>query len=197
MNKEEKIIRYIENELTSEERIAFENELKFSAELRNEFEKFLSLKNETNDLKEIKLNNIYLDSVLTEFRNKIQTSKAHTIKSNLRYSFAIMIIFLFSTAIVYYFLPNKPESTDLTEFTKSLNNSQRIDLLEDIDDGFVPLELISENDSINEIDELLNVELVINNSVLESYDIAYDDLIAGLERDEINRIYNEILNRNF
>lgn len=197
MNKEEKIIRYIENELSVEDRRAFEVELNSSSELRKEFDKYLRLKSETKELKKVKLDNLYLNSSIPEFRTKLQTPKTPSIKLNFGYAVGIMLIFLFSVAIINYFLSEKATSPDLPEFAESLNENQRLELLENLDDGIISTKLLSENVSISEIDEIIHAELEISNEVIETYKIDNDDLIIGLGQDEINKIYNEILNRNF
>ncbi|MBK9099598.1 MAG: hypothetical protein IPM14_16100 [bacterium] len=197
MNKEEKIIRYIENELTSGDRDAFEEELNSSSELRKEFDKYLHLKNETLELKKVKLDNLYLDSIIPEFRAKLQTTKSPSIRLNFGYAVGIMLIFVFSVAIINYFLSEKSTNTDLPEFAESLDENQRLELLENLDYGIIPTELVSENVSINEIDEIINAEFEFSSEVIETYKIDNDDLIVGLGQDEINKIYNEILNRNF
>jgi hypothetical protein len=70
-------------------------------------------------------------------------------------------------------------------------------LLESLETELSSTELVAGNVSVKEIDKLINDELEISSEVIETYDIAYDDLIVGLEQDEVNKIYNEILSRNF
>ena len=197
MDRTERIIKYIEDELTSVERSKFEEELKNSFELKKEFEKYLQLKNETIKLKDVELDKNYLDSIIPEFRKRLQSSKSRGIKFSLGYAFGIMLASIISIAVVNYYLSSKSESTDLPEFAESLSDSQRMELLESLETELNSTELFSGNVSVNEIDRLINAELEISSEVLESYDIAYDDLIVGLEQDEVNKIYNEILSRNF
>ena len=197
MDRTERIIKYIEDELTSVERSKFEEELKNSFELKKEFEKYLQLKNETIKLKDVELDKNYLDSIIPEFRKRLQSSKSRGIKFSLGYAFGIMLAFILSIAVVNYYLSSKSESTDLPEFAESLSDSQRMELLENLETELNSTELVSGNVSVQEIDQLINAELEISSEVLESYDIAYDDLIVGLEQDEVNKIYNEILSRNF
>ena len=71
MTTDERIIKYIENELSEKERAAFEMELNDSEELREELNKYLRVKKEIGNLKELKLNPLYLDSILPEFRKQI------------------------------------------------------------------------------------------------------------------------------
>jgi len=197
MDRTERIIKYIEDELTFVERSKFEEELKNSFELKKEFEKYVQLKNDTITLKGVKLDKNYLDSIIPEFRKRLQSSKSRGIKFSLGYAFGIMLAFILSIAVVNYYLSSKSESTDLPEFAESLSDSQRMELLESLETELNSTELFSGNVSVNEIDRLINAELEISSEVLESYDIAYDDLIVGLEQDEVNKIYNEILSRNF
>ena len=197
MDRTERIIKYIENELTSVERSAFEVELKNSFELKKEFEQYLRLKNETITLKDVKLDKNYFDSIISEFREKLQSQKSRGIKFRLGYAFGIMLAFILSIAVVNYYLSSKSESTDLPEFAESLSDSQRMELLESLETELNSTELVSGNVSVQEIDQLINAELEISSEVIETYDIAYDDLIVGLEQDEVNKIYNEILSRNF
>ena len=197
MDRTERIIKYIEDELTSVERSKFEEELKNSFELKKEFEKYLQLKNETIKLKDVELDKNYLDSIIPEFRKRLQSSKSRGIKFSLGYAFGIMLAFILSIAVVNYYLSSKSESTDLPEFAESLSDSQRMELLESLETELSSTELVAGNVSVKEIDKLINDELEISSEVLESYDIAYDDLIVGLEQDEVNKIYNEILSRNF
>jgi hypothetical protein len=197
MDNTERIIKYIDNELNAEEKSAFEEKLKDSSDLQKEFEKYLRMKNETDGLKKVKLDDLYLNSIIPEFRQNLQITRAHKIKFNLGYTLAISVFVIFSIMVANYIFVNKPVSTGLPEFTESLNDSQKIELLEDLDDGLVPVELVSENNSINEIDELINKELEINTAVIETYDITYDDLIAVLDPDDLDKIYNELLNRKF
>lgn len=197
MNKEEKIISYIENELTSDERSAFEQELKTSSELRTEYEKYLRLKNETARLNDVKLDKHYLDSIIPEFREKLRSQKLPGIKFNLGYAVGIILIFVLSAAIINYVVTEKTENTNLSQFTESLNENQRLELLENLDDGIISTELVPENVSTDGIDEIIIAELEINTEVIETYKIDNNDLIVGLDQDEFDKIYNEILNRNF
>ena len=102
MDRTERIIKYIENELTFVERSKFEEELENSFELRKEFEKYLHLKNETIILKDAKLDKNYLDSIIPEFRERLQSSKSRGIKFRLGYAFGIMLASIISIAVVKY-----------------------------------------------------------------------------------------------
>jgi hypothetical protein len=197
MTTDERIIKYIENELSKNDRTAFEMELNNSAELREELNKYLGVKTETDKLKKIKLNPLYLDSILPEFRNKLNPSKTFSVKKNLGYAFGIMILFILSIAILKNYFIGETESTDLKEFTQSLNEDERIELLENINDDSEIYYLISENISESQLSNLFSANLEINNKVAEAYNIEYYEIVDDLSEDEIEVIYKEILNTNF
>ena len=197
MTTDERIIKYIENELSKNDRTAFEMELNNSAELREELNKYLGVKTETDELKKIKLNPLYLDSILPEFRNKLNPSKTFSVKKNLGYAFGIMLVFILSIAILKNYFIGETESTDLKEFAQSLNEDERIELLENLNDDSEVYNLILENISESQLSNLFSANLEINNKVAEAYNIEYYEIVDDLSEDEIEVIYKEILNTNF
>lgn len=197
MTTDERIIKYIENELSQNYRTAFEMELNNSAELRAELNKYLRVKTETDELKKIKLNPLYLDSILPEFRNKLNPSKTFSVKKNLGYAFGVMLAFIISIVVIKNFFINETKLTDLKEFAQSLNEDERIELLENLNDDSEVYNLISENISENQLNNLLAANLEISNEVAEAYNIEYYEIADDLSEDEIEVIYKEILKTNF
>ncbi|MBE0571267.1 MAG: hypothetical protein IH618_06955 [Ignavibacteriaceae bacterium] len=197
MMTDERIIKYLENELSPEERNSFEVDLNNSADLREDLNKYLRVKEETGNLKELKLNSLYLDSILPEFRKKLDIPKTVSVKRNLGYAFGIMLIFILSISIFKNFFSTENPAIVLQEFTQSLNENQKIELLEDLNGDAEVYKLLSENISDNELTNLLTTEIEINNEVAEAYDISFNELIVGLSQQKIDEIYTEILNRKF
>lgn len=197
MTTEERIIKYLENELSPEERNTFESDLNNSVELREELNKYLNIKTETDKLKKLKLNSLYLNSLIPEFRQNLDTHKSASVKRNLGYAFGIMLIFILSISILKNLFNSESPTIVLQEFTQSLNENQKIELLEDLNGDAEVYKLVSENISENELTNLLTAELEINNEVAEAYDISFNELIVGLSQQTIDEIYMEILNRNF
>ena len=197
MTTDERIIKYIENELTTEERSTFEFDLGNSLELKEEFEKYLRVKNETDEINTLKMNPFYLDSIIPEFRNKLKTPKSVSIKRNLGYAFGVMLVFIISIAVLNNFLNDESELNELEEFTQSLNENQKIELLEEINLVSNDYNIVSENISDKELVDILVADIEINSEVAEAYDISYNELIAGLSQQDIEKVYSEILNRNF
>jgi len=197
MIADERIVKYIENELSPQERNAFEVDLSNSVELREEFGKYLKVNAETDEIKKLKLNPLYLDSIIPEFRNKLETPKSVSIKKNLGYAFGIMLVFILSIAILKNFFNKESELIDIQEFTQSLNENQRIELLQELNGESEVYNLIPGNISESQLNNLFAVNLEINNEVAEAYSIEYYEIVDDLSKDEIEVIYKEILNTNF
>ena len=192
MKTEERIIKYLDNDLTSEEKTAFERELKSSEELKREFEKYSVIIEKIKTQKNLRLNSDYLSSILPEFHNKVHSGKKETLRRGLSYAFGLILLFLIGISFQKIFFNNQKKSNDLEVFAQSLNENQKIELLEDLNGGEELYKLIPEND----LADLFEKDLQIDNEVAEAYDINYKEMIDGLSRDEAEKIYNELLNRN-
>jgi hypothetical protein len=197
MITDERIIKYFENELSPQERAAFEVDKNNSVELREEFEKYLKVNAETNEIKKFKLNPLYLDSVLPEFRDKLDAPKTFSVKRNLGYTFGVILVFVISVMILQKLFTNNSKQSQVEEFTESLNENQKIELLENLNGSLEDYYQISENHTGIEITNLIQTDLKINNDVAEAYDINYTELVEGLSEIEADKIYQEILNTNF
>jgi len=197
MKTDERIIKYIENELTPEERINFETYLKNSPQLREELKKYLTVKKEISNLKEVKLNENYLNSMVPEFRNKLDLPKTTSIKRKLGYAFGVMLAFIIAAVILQKIFIKNTEVNEVQQFTESLNENQKIELLENLNGSLEDFYQMSENTTEMVLTNLLQTDLTINYEVAEAYDINYTELFDGLSSSEAEKIYNEILNRNF
>ncbi|MCW8961104.1 MAG: hypothetical protein OQK29_06035 [Ignavibacteriaceae bacterium] len=193
MKTEERIIKYLDNDLTSEERTAFERELKSSEELKREFEKYSIIKEKIKNQKNLRLNSDYLSSILPEFHNKVHSGKKETLRRGLSYAFDLILIFLIGITVQKILFNNSDkERNDLEKFTQSLNDNQKLDLLESLNGNDDLYNIILGKEYV----DLLENELVVNEDVLETYDISYKDLIGNLSDNEVEKIYNDLLNRN-
>ncbi len=185
MKNDERIIKYLENELTPEERVAFENDLINSTELKAELEKYLIVKKETVNLKEVKLNQDYLNSILPEFRNKLDLPKTTSVKRSLGFAFGVMLVFVISVVILQKIFTNNSKLSEVKEFTESLNENQRIELLENLNGNLEDYYQISDNSAEMELKNLIQANLRINNDVAEAYGINYIELVDGLNSNEV------------
>jgi len=157
----------------------------------------LRVKNETDELNKLKLDSIYLDSIIPEFRNKLKTPQSVSIKRDLGYAFGVMLVFIISIAVLNNFLKDESEITEIEEFTQSLNENQKIELLEEINLESNDYNIVSENISGKKLVDILITDIEINNEVAEAYDIGYNELMTDLSQQDIEKVYSEILNKNF
>ena len=135
--------------------------------------------------------------MIPELRNKIDTPRNFSVKKNLGYAFGVVFVIMLSILVLKNFFGNEIPSSDLQKFVQSLNENQRIQLLEEINGESEVDKIIQESISETEITNLLASELEINIEIAEAYDISYNDLMEGLSQQEVDNIYSEILNRNF
>ena len=192
MTNEEKIIKYLDNEFTTEEKKAFEAELENSKELLDDFNRFLELKSNVAQVKNIKLKQDYLDSILPEFHRKYPTGKRESIRKSLSYAFGVMLIFIISITILRTFFTDRQQSGAIEEFAQSLNTEQKMELLETLNRESLNYKQESETDLV----DLLESDLEINNEVLDEYDISYKDILNDMDDDKLDIVYQEVLNKN-
>lgn len=197
MNNDERIVKYIEGDLNPEERSEFEFDLKNSAQLKKDFESYLKVNQKVRELKDAKLNQAYLDSIIPEFRNNFNIQKPASIKRNLGYAFGAIIAVIISLVIFNNIMFENKDINSVEVFTESLNQDQKLELLQSLNGNNEEYNLISENLSDLELADLLQSELNINNEIAEVYDISYNELVDELSQTEADKIYKEILNKNF
>jgi len=197
MRNDERIIKYLENEFTPEERINFETDLRNSVQLRAEFEKYLIAKKEIANLKASKLNENYLDSIVPEFKNKLDHPKTTSLKRNLGYAFGIMLAFVISVVILQNIFTEDAQFSEVQEFTESLNENQKIELLENLNGDMEDYYQLSENNTGIEISEMIQTNIKVSDDVADAYEISYTELVEGLTEIEAEKIYQEILNTNY
>jgi len=197
MDSEKKLIKYIKNELTPDERIALENELQSSSGFREEYQKYLKVLKLVEYTKRINLNQNYKDSILPSFRNKIVKSKSVNFKKSLALAFGIMLIFILSVIVFNKILTTSSSGNKIEEFTKSLNEQQRIDLLESLNGDIDEYYLVTDKNTNVEISEIIQRDIQVNNEIAEVYGISYTEILDDLSTTEVQTIYNKILSTNF
>jgi len=196
MKLDEKIIKYLTNELSTEERANFDKELSSSEIVREEFIKFLKVKNEIKLSKENNINKDYLDSIVPEFRSKVNNSKPIGIQKNIGYAFGALLVLISSFLIFNNITSSNDSKNSLEQFTESLDEQQKIELLESLNGDFEEYFQLAENSEVL-ITELIENELNVNYEIAEVYDISYVELIDQLNPSDAGLVYNEILNTNF
>ena len=197
MSNDEKIIKYINGELTADEKLSFESELNKSSQLKAEYKQYEKIAEQIKVSKSVRLDQKYLNSILYEFHNKSKSSKSIVDKSRIGYAFGILLAFFVSAMIFNNVFWQKTENVSLQEFTESLNENQKVELLDNINGDLEDYINLAGSDSEIELTDLLQSDLSINNDIAEVYDINYTELVGDLSPIEAEKIYNEILSKNF
>lgn len=193
MNIDERIIKYLDNQLSPEEKTLFENELESSEKLQKEFQKYLKVKTETDHLKSLQLSQQYADNILNEFHKNYDKRKSLLFRKNLGYAFGLMLVLILSVSVMRIFFNRH---TDLADFTESLSTDQKIEVLTNLNGEISIDELIPENISAEDLVLLIESDLQVNSKIAEAYQIEYNEIVSGLSEKEVENIYQKIINKN-
>ncbi len=203
MTDRNKILLYLDGQLSEKEKIDFENELKNSpgllAECENLKNKFSFLKN-LND--NIELDDSYFVNLVPKVRQGVEKKN----KRNFIPAFAASTVSVILIAVVLIFSLNKKENINmnsLQQLTQNMSNNELEETLNLLNPGIIDNSTIiqqsSKSDSL--IDQALVNELTPSINSRENF-LTYDDsdlnsYINDLNVREADQIYNEIMNKKY
>ena len=197
MDYDERIIKYIENELTADEKIQFELDLKKSEQLKEQLNKYLLVNSRIQETKTARLSQVYRDKILPELRQRIQRENIPTTRRNLNYAFGMITVSIVSFIFLQNIFRNDSQINSVQEFTESLNEQQKIELLENLNGDIEDYSLVEENIVGIELANLIQTNLTVDNEIAEAYNISYPDLINEIDKAEAEKIFEQILKKNF
>ncbi len=201
MSIEETIIKYLDNQLTEEEKNNFETELNNSVKLKNEFLKFQSVKLKTDELKQIETNEAYYNSIIPRFRNKLKINSGKIIYKKIAFALSILIVTAISYMVYYTLYVKMDSGYDLAEFTESLSDKEKLELLEELDiNSDVYSEEYFNNLNSEDYKSALQESLIDTEDkkqLAELYDIEITEPAEFISYQEFELIYDELLNMNF
>jgi hypothetical protein len=196
------IIKYIEGDLSLQEKFSFEEELKNSQELRNEllrYENFNSLLNET---KNPNPDQTYFNSILPEFRKRLEGRKQKRSLSKIAYAFpAAAILFL----IFFFLINNRNEEVFLNQNVNSrtLSDTRNYGLMDFSVEDLLPSTFTSnEKEKFNtELNSIIEKELNVSSDsakyIVADQILDYNTILDNLSEKDAERVYNDILNKKF
>lgn len=183
----EKIIRYLNGEMTETEINEFNKLLQSDENLMKEFNEFKKIYEMIENSRNVKINDNYLDSILPQFRQKISKKKNYSLKP----AFALMSIIIIAGLIllIFYQSPDTNSNGIFTDIPDEI-------LLNSISDDYTNL-LEPEK-----IDSLLAEKISINSDELKNYLFSDLDLTNLLDNelvssDDEEAIYSALINKNF
>lgn len=198
----DRIIDYIDGQMNSKQKEDFEFELKDSIQLQKELEEYKSLFNSVEVEKSRVIDKDYAESIIPAFRERIEKNRPFLFYKKLAYSMSV-----FSLAALVILLLTLFSSTDENRQSDLFaDNSERNDIE-------LYIEQISADDLISSYresqPEILDSvyknhysrEIISNDYAVENLfainDINYQELESILSDEEMDFVYNEILNKEF
>ena len=98
--------------MNPEEIEKFENDLNKSTDLNNEFNEYKKLNNIISKVKNIHLNDDYSESILFNFRNRINLKKTKSSFPKIRYAFTALFIAVAGYFIISNFNKEQPQEVN-------------------------------------------------------------------------------------
>jgi len=197
MNKEEMIIKYLDNQLSAGEKLNFERQLSESAELQSELRKYADIHSLIDELKEIESNQLYFNSVLPRFQRKQKAQSTVFTFKNVGYVFSLVIMFIVSFT-VFNLIYQGNESANLIKFAESLTTDEKIELLSTLN-GVTTTEYLNKlySDFYGSNIETGLADISDKNQIAVSYNLDINNIEEIVTDEEFENIYNELLSKSF
>jgi len=190
----ERIFRYAEGEMTSDEKFQFEKELKDSEVLQAELGNYKNLLSEIEDLRFVETDERYFSNIIPEFRNNLEKKKKRSYHPALSFASAVVTVM-----ILFFILPinnkniddyvtNIPDST-ISEY---LNNYGDQQLMSNIPDDYA-----ASYDSIADAMLYSQIRAELGTEVQASVynNIDYNSLVETINPQEADQIYAAMINK--
>lgn len=197
---DKRIILYLDNQMSQEERKNFESELTNSSELSKEVESYKNiLKSLTFDEKQSK-DDDYFANLIANFRQtKLSSKKSFSFKPAYSLTAAVSIIIL----VFIFFNPfNKTEIETVDKIIAGLDETEAAELIDYYSNGLTQTEVDQTNGQADSLfADMISNEFEFDESdvkMLVSSDENYlNSIFSNIDSDETEKIYNEILNTKF
>lgn len=201
MEKNDRILKYLDDQMNEEERAAFEKELASSIELTAKFEEYRNLFSDIKKVKEISIDPSYFVNVIPNFRNRIESKKKKKILTNLALGFSTLT----AVIIISLFIFQKPQNTNFT----SLSSHGIDSTLALLQVGVSPLQDNFNFSNLSKAEEM-RYDSVVTSMLSNELDISsaglnylnetgsnsdLHSMLQDVNDVEANKIYNELLNK--
>jgi len=200
INSEEKFFSYLKGRMNSEEKKEFEDELISSDNFNKEYTEYEKLNNIINESKNISLSKDYSDSILTDFRKRIESKELKRSYPMIRYAFASIILIVVGYFLISQLNKENPEEIEslLTEFSEAELNafSNNYDYLTDIannidDAGFIRIDSIYRKNLSESVAESIGKKSL--EDILSLSDVAnVDEYLSDIE---VDILYAQLINK--
>jgi len=203
MKMNDKILKYIDNQMSSSERSDFENELKNSSELQKELKKYKSLMHEVDQLKNIDVNESYFAETIPKFRSRQEVLRRFLLFPRLTFSIATVA----AVALIFVISISKTNKNIIIQknniVAADTSGSEISSLLDPSSDqlniGYISKEEESSYDSL--MNSVMTKELNLSPNDLSylspDQNTDLSSMLQNVNEKEAENIYKEVLNRRF
>jgi hypothetical protein len=201
MNKNEKIRKYIEGELSPDELINFEKEISYSPELKKEIDSFRNTLNQFKNLNSYDGSEYYFTNILPRFREKVSKKKQY--KAKPAFAFGSVIIILIALVLILINL-NKDLKTGVEQLTLQQLDNEELNIYlnnftQDLNSSQLTENILEEDDSV--FNKMIADELSLNgNSGDYLVDVTSNDfynILNELSEEDLEGIYNSLIKEDF
>jgi len=199
-SQNEKILRYIDGEMSEKERFLFEEELRISPDLQKQLNTFQSVNKVFNIYSEPAADEYYFRNMVSGFRAKLPGKlKRFPLQSVAFGTVSIVIACMF-----LFLLLNK--SDNIEKIAENLNEHQLTELINTYSSDktvseVVASEIASDASAENVVDTLYSKELLVAPEAVSYYfaDRRSDltSVISDINQEEADNIYNEMINKKY
>lgn len=200
IESEERFFSYLKGRMNPEEKKKFEEELLRSDKLNKDFAYYKKLHNIIDDVRNIRINKNYSESIITEFRKRKESPIINKSFSKTRLAFASIVLILIGYLLISFLNQEKPVEIEslLTEFseTELESLSKNIGYSVNVDNN-ISDDDVSKIDSIykENLSASLN-ETIDENSLENIYSINnVSDIDEYLSDNDVELIYTELINK--
>ncbi len=196
----DKIIMYLDGQMSPDEKSLFEEKIDASSEIRKELEKYKSLMKEIQNLDDVQLNEDYISQVVPKFRERLSKQKKHRFSPK----YALGLSTITAVLLIFIFIINKPagkKDITLTALTEQLTHEDLSSAIK-LYDNQTNIENFPQFESAG-YDSVLN-SLIIGelngSSESANYILSYansdmNNMLQSINEVEADKIYKELLNK--
>jgi len=200
IDSEEKFFSYLKGRMNPEEKKKFEEELLFSDNLNKDFADYKKLHNILDDVKNIRINKNYSESIITEFRKRKESRIINKSFSKTRFAFTSIVLILIGYFLISFLNQEKPMEINslLTEFSETELESLSRNIAYSVN-----LENNISDDDVSKIDSIYkeNLSASLNETIEENrLDNIYSinnvsDIDEYLSENDVELIYAQLINK--
>lgn len=196
MKTNDMILKYLSGLLQELEKKEFELQLMQSDQLQKEVNEQLKVLKQLRDLSVLPKESSYFNNLLPKVRQSLGVKKKFRLYPKLAYVLPVAAVIAFF--VLNPFGHKEISNSDIPSILAEIHEDTKTDILEDIFDnettGSVHSAVASDSSNSEILDKTIVNELFKNDDLKASY-IETDDLVSSLSREEVQTVYNSLLNK--